>query len=309
LSEHKLYSGDIALGSGGGSGGGAPDNAQYLTLVDNGTLTVERVFTVGNGLDAVNNGAGNTYVVSVDETELDIALIGGDLDDITGASNQIDVDAGGADCIIGGDVVLSLSSTLVAPGTLSVTGNTTLNSAVLIEGDVGINFNPVGEADCDLLTVDVIGAPTLSWDESADVFAMTHGLGVTGDVDLTTGDLTLDVGDVATTDGSIISGLNITALVDIKTTSGNLIATAGNVQIDDGQALITQNSLTGAVPVAVLEQKDLDYSFLDFKGTIGGTASSNINTLTTSGSTTHHIKLSLNDTTDVWVAVSSTNPS
>ena len=50
---------------GGGGGGGAPTNASYLVLGTDGTLTDERVFTAGAGIDVIDAGAGSTYTVSV----------------------------------------------------------------------------------------------------------------------------------------------------------------------------------------------------------------------------------------------------
>lgn len=61
--------------------GVAPHDADYLTLTLNPNLSNERVFTIGNGLDAVDGGANGNYTVSVDESELDHGLISGLLDD------------------------------------------------------------------------------------------------------------------------------------------------------------------------------------------------------------------------------------
>lgn len=66
---------DEVLGAAGG-GSGAPTGATYLTLSTDATLTAERVWTPGNGLDAVDGGAGGAYTVTVDETELDHAALG-----------------------------------------------------------------------------------------------------------------------------------------------------------------------------------------------------------------------------------------
>jgi hypothetical protein len=41
----------------GGGGGGAPTNAQYLTLALNGSLSAERVLVVGTGLSLTDGGA------------------------------------------------------------------------------------------------------------------------------------------------------------------------------------------------------------------------------------------------------------
>lgn len=48
--------------------------------------------------------------------------------------------------------------------------------AVNINTTTGIDFNPGSDTDIDLLTVAVTGTPTLSWDESADLFVMNQGL-------------------------------------------------------------------------------------------------------------------------------------
>lgn len=52
----------------GGAGGGAPIDAQYLVLAANATLTVERVFTPGTGLGAVDSGAGAAYTLNLANT-------------------------------------------------------------------------------------------------------------------------------------------------------------------------------------------------------------------------------------------------
>ena len=59
-----------------GGGGGAPTNAQYITLATNATLTHERVLTAGTGITLTDGGAGgnltidaagaNTTLVTVD---------------------------------------------------------------------------------------------------------------------------------------------------------------------------------------------------------------------------------------------------
>lgn len=47
----------------GGAGGGAPVDPTYLTLGTNATLTNERVFTPGVGLDLTDAGSGSTYTL------------------------------------------------------------------------------------------------------------------------------------------------------------------------------------------------------------------------------------------------------
>jgi hypothetical protein len=55
----------ILSGSAGSSSSGAPTTAQYLTLATDATLTSERVFTPGTGINATDTGAGSAYVVSI----------------------------------------------------------------------------------------------------------------------------------------------------------------------------------------------------------------------------------------------------
>lgn len=47
----------------GGGGGGAPTNAQYITLVTNATLTQERVLTAGAGITLTDGGAGGSLTI------------------------------------------------------------------------------------------------------------------------------------------------------------------------------------------------------------------------------------------------------
>lgn len=60
--------GNVVLSWGAGGGGDAPADATYLTLSLNGTLTNERVFTLADTtLLEVDNGAGSTYTLGVDQ--------------------------------------------------------------------------------------------------------------------------------------------------------------------------------------------------------------------------------------------------
>lgn len=45
--------------------GGAPDNAQYVTLAVDATLTAERVLTAGNGIGLTDGGAGSTITAAL----------------------------------------------------------------------------------------------------------------------------------------------------------------------------------------------------------------------------------------------------
>lgn len=60
----------------GGSAGGAPADAQYVTLALDGDLSAERVLTAGEGIDLTDGGANSTITVTVDLSEISA---GGDL--------------------------------------------------------------------------------------------------------------------------------------------------------------------------------------------------------------------------------------
>ena len=60
--------GSIQVDIPGGGGGGAPADAQYLTLAVNGTLTQERVFNPSPNFLIVDGGAGGTYSIDLSNT-------------------------------------------------------------------------------------------------------------------------------------------------------------------------------------------------------------------------------------------------
>lgn len=123
----------------GGGSGGAPAAAQYLTLATDGGLSSERVFTVGNGLDATDGGANGNYTVSVDESELDHGLLGGLADD---DHTQYAPTPGGA--TPGNMAVFDVDGrTIVDGGAPSGTGTVTnaaaLDDEAVVVGDGGAN--------------------------------------------------------------------------------------------------------------------------------------------------------------------------
>jgi hypothetical protein len=60
----------VLQGDGGAGGGGAPTTAQYLTLALDGTLSAERTFAIGVGLDTTDAGANGSFTIDMDLTEL-----------------------------------------------------------------------------------------------------------------------------------------------------------------------------------------------------------------------------------------------
>ncbi len=64
----KLTGDDYDYDWAAGGGGGAPDDAQYVVLALDATLTNERVLTAGTGIAIVDGGAGSTVTLNVDLT-------------------------------------------------------------------------------------------------------------------------------------------------------------------------------------------------------------------------------------------------
>lgn len=79
-----------------------------------------------------------------------------------------------------------------------------------------------------------------------------------------------------------------------------------NVTSMAAQLDVDQTSASAAIPVIRLKQVDADYALMNYVGTEG--SGSSIDTRTTSGATSGHLKKQKNGT-DIWVAFSTTAPS
>lgn len=122
--------GELVYGfvSGSGGGGGAPTDAQYLTLATNGSLSGERVLTPGTGLVAADGGAGSSYTLGISNAI--VATISGST--FAQISGSLQRTAAGLSYLVGGASVSVTSASngqvtlaVTAPGS---TGNPVLNS-------------------------------------------------------------------------------------------------------------------------------------------------------------------------------------
>jgi len=86
-----------------GGGGGAPDNATYVTMSLNATLTQERVLTAGTGISIVDGGANNPVTLNVDATLAEILASG----NATGGTNIL---------ISTGDSIVGQTDLTLTPG-------------------------------------------------------------------------------------------------------------------------------------------------------------------------------------------------
>jgi hypothetical protein len=92
---------------GSGGGGGAPTNAQYLTLATDPTLTDERVLTPGTNVKAVDAGAGASLTLSVGTEKF---ILNGVISPASFSTNQDDYNPAG----------LATSSTIILEPTAAV---------------------------------------------------------------------------------------------------------------------------------------------------------------------------------------------
>ena len=130
---------------------------------------------------------------------------------------------------------------------IAVTGGTATGLTSLETTANGLDVNPGADINADLITVGVTGAPTLSWDESEDVFASTHGLSLGTSNPLTTG--TIELGAAADTTLSRASAGDVNI-------EGNLMYRAGGTDVpvaDGGTGASTQqNALINLVSGATI---------------------------------------------------------
>lgn len=121
---------------GGGSGSGAPTDAQYVVLSTDGDLSDERVLTAGTYIDLTDAGAGSTITVAVDSTEVEAVTWGAG----GNASNLWTFSVSGTNVTVTwGNATATIVGVVVSDGfTLGANENLTLGAETLDHD--GTNF-------------------------------------------------------------------------------------------------------------------------------------------------------------------------
>jgi len=201
--------------------------------------------------------------------------------------------------------VLNDAGNITANGTLTVSGNTSLDGGTFVfnESSADVDFRIEGNGDANLFFTDAgndrIGIKTASPSTELHVVG---GVKATGAIDFDGGGFTFnDSGasvDFRAETNTLTHAMFIDGSAD-KIGFGTSAPTSGFVNID-------QASSTGAIAVLTLDQGDADQEFIRFDGTSNSDQSSSITTDTSVGSLTGHIRVNINGT-DYWIPFYATN--
>ena len=201
--------------------------------------------------------------------------------------------------------VLADAGNLKANGTLTVSGNTSLDGGTFVfnESSADLDFRIEGNGDANLFFSDAgndrIGIKTASPSTELHVVG---GIKATGGIDFDGGGFTFnDSGasvDFRAETNTLTHAMFIDGSAD-KIGFGTSAPTSGFVTVD-------QASSTGAIAVLTLDQGDEDQEFIRFDGSTASDQSASLSTDTSVGDLTGHIRVNINGT-DFWIPYYATN--
>ena len=201
--------------------------------------------------------------------------------------------------------VLKDAGDIKANGTLTVSGNTSLDGGTFVfnESSADVDFRIEGNGDANLFFSDAgndrIGIKTASPSTELHVVG---GVKATGAIDFDGGGFTFnDSGasvDFRIETNTLTHAVFIDGSAD-KIGFGTSAPTSGFVNID-------QASSTGAIAVLTLDQGDEDQEFIRFDGTTAADQTKSLTTDTSVGDLTGHIRVNINGT-DFWIPYYATN--
>ncbi len=201
--------------------------------------------------------------------------------------------------------VLNDAGNITANGTLTVSGNTSLDGGTFVfnESSADLDFRIEGNGDANLFFTDAgndrIGIKTASPSTELHVVG---GVKATGAIDFDGGGFTFNDSGAALDFRIETDTLTHAVFVDgsaDKIGFGTSAPTSGFVTID-------QASSTGAIAVLTLDQGDEDQEFIRFDGTTAADQTKSLTTDTSVGDLTGHIRVNINGT-DFWIPYYATN--
>ena len=201
--------------------------------------------------------------------------------------------------------VLNDAGNITANGTLTVSGNTSLDggSFVFNESSADLNFRIEGNGDANLFFSDAgndrIGIKTASPSTELHVVG---GVKATGAIDFDGGGFTFNDSGASVDFRAETNTLANAFFID---GSADKIGFGTNTPAD-ASVEINQANSSGAIACLSLDQDDTDQEFIHFEGTESSDQSSSLTTDTSVGSLTGHIRVNVNGT-DFWIPYYATN--
>jgi hypothetical protein len=201
--------------------------------------------------------------------------------------------------------VLADAGNLKANGTLTVSGNTSLDGGTFVfnESSADVDFRIEGNGDANLFFSDAgndrIGIKTASPSTELHVVG---GIKATGAIDFDGGGFTFNDSGASVDFRAETNTLANAFFID---GSADKIGFGTNTPAD-ASVEINQANTSGAIACLSLDQDDTDQEFIKFDGTTASDQSSSLTTDTTVGAITGHIRVNINGT-DFWIAYYATN--
>ena len=201
--------------------------------------------------------------------------------------------------------VLEDAGNIKANGTLTVSGNTSLDGGTFVfnESSADVDFRIEGNGDANLFFSDAgndrIGIKTSSPSTELHVVG---GIKATGAIDFDGGGFTFND-----------SGASVDFRIETNTLTHAMFVDGSADKIGFGissptSAFVTidQASSSAAIAVLTLDQGDGDQEFIRFDGSTASDQSASLTTDTSVGSLTGHIRVNINGT-DFWIPYYATN--
>ena len=201
--------------------------------------------------------------------------------------------------------VLNDAGNITANGTLTVSGNTSLDGGSFIfnESSADLDFRIEGNGDANLFFTDAgndrVGIKTGSPSTELHVVG---GVKATGAIDFDGGGFTFNESSASVDFRCETNTLVNAFFID---GSADKIGFVTNSPAD-ASVEINQANSSGAIACLSLDQDDTDQEFIKFDGTSSSDQSSSITTDTSVGSLTGHIRVNVNGT-DYWIPFYATN--
>ena len=201
--------------------------------------------------------------------------------------------------------VLADAGNLKANGTLTVSGNTSLDGGTFVfnESSADVDFRIESNGNANAIFVDAgndrVGIMNASPSTELHVVG---GIKATGGIDFDGGGFTFNDSGASVDFRAETNSLANAFFID---GSADKIGFGTNTPAD-ASVEINQANTSGAIACLSLDQDDTDQEFIKFDGTTASDQSASLTTDTSVGAITGHIRVNINGT-DFWIAYYATN--